>query len=47
MGTIASIAAFGSSKQDITFEAVTPEVLDDNEELYNINPIRVILSFEK
>jgi len=47
MGTIASIAAFGSNKQDITFEAATPAILDDNEELVNINPIRVILSFER
>ena len=47
MGTIASIGGFGSNKQDITFEAATPEILDNNEELININPIRVILSFER
>jgi len=47
MGTIASIAAFASNKQDITFEAATPAILDNNEELVNINPIRVILSFER
>ena len=47
LGTVASIAAFGSSKQDITFTAGTAEVLDDNEEIFNVNPIRIILSFEK
>ena len=47
LGTVASIAAFGSSKQDITFTAGTTEVLDDNEEILCVNPIRVILSFEK
>ena len=47
LGTVASIAAFGSSKQDITFTAGTAEVLDDNEEIFNVSPIRIILSFEK
>ena len=47
LGTIASIAAFGSSKQDITFEAVTPDVIADNEELLNIHPVQIILSFER
>ena len=47
LGTVASIAAFGSNKQDITFTAVTPEVLDDDEEIFNVNPIRIILSFKK
>ena len=46
LGTVASIAAFASSKQDITFTAGTAEVLDDNEELFCANPIRIILSFE-
>jgi len=47
LGTVASIAAFGSSKQDITFAAVTPDVIADNEEIFNVNPIRLILSFER
>ena len=47
LGTVKSIAAFESNKQDITFTAATPEVLDDNEEIFNINPIRLILFFEK
>jgi len=47
LGTVASIAAFGSNKQDITFTAGTTEVLDDNEEIFNINPVKIILSFEK
>jgi len=47
LGTVSSIAAFGSSKQDITFTAATPDVIADNEELFNVNPIRIILSFEK
>ena len=47
LGTVESIAAFESSKQDITFTAGTVEVLDDNEEIFNINPIRLILFFEK
>tara|TARA_R110002051_G_scaffold318144_1_gene400122 strand:+ start:38 stop:811 length:774 start_codon:yes stop_codon:yes gene_type:complete len=47
LGTVASIAAFGSSKQDITFAAVTPDIIADNEEIFNINPIRIVLSFEK
>jgi hypothetical protein len=47
LGTVASIAAFASSKQDITFTAVTPDAIADDEEIFNINPIRIILSFEK
>tara|TARA_R110002020_G_scaffold457679_1_gene674659 strand:- start:324 stop:1100 length:777 start_codon:yes stop_codon:yes gene_type:complete len=47
VGTISSIAAFGSSKQDITFTAGITADLADNEELLNINPIQIILSFEK
>ena len=47
VGIVSSIAAFGSSKQDITFTAGITADLADNEELFNINPIRIILSFEK
>ena len=47
LGKVASIAAFGSSKQDITFAAVTEDIIADNEEIFNVNPIRVILSFER
>jgi len=47
LGTVASIAAFASSKQDITFTAGTTEVLDDNEEILCANPIKIILSFER
>ena len=47
LGTVKSIAAFGSSKQDITFTAPIPDAIADNEEIYNVNPIRLIFSFEK
>ena len=47
LGTIASIGAFGSSKQDINFTAGTSAIIADNEEIYNINPITFIFSFEK
>jgi len=47
LGTVKSIAAFGSSKQDITFTAPTTDIIADNEEIYNINPITLILQFEK
>ena len=47
LGTVKSIAAFGSSKQDITFTAATTDAIADNEEIYNVNPIRLILSFER
>jgi len=59
VGTIASIGSFiayddtdgtsieATGKQVITFTAALPEALDDNEELLCVNPIRVILSFEK
>ena len=47
LGTISSIADFDTNKQDITFTAGTTEVLDDNEEIFNINPVKIILSFEK
>ena len=47
LGTIASISAFGSSKQDINFTAGTSAIIADNEEIYNINPVTLIFSFEK
>jgi len=47
LGTVASIGAFGSSKQDITFAAVTEDIIADNEEIFNVNPIKLILSFER
>jgi hypothetical protein len=47
VGTISSIAAFGSSKQDITLTANNVEAIADNEELFNVNPIRLVLSFER
>ncbi len=47
VGTISSIATFGSSKQDITLTANNVEAIANNEELFNLNPIRIILSFEK
>ena len=46
LGTVSSIAAFGSSKQDINFTAGTSAIIADNEEIYNINPIKLIFSFE-
>ena len=47
LGTVKSIAAFGSSKQDINFTAGTSDIIADNEEIYNINPVTLIFSFEK
>ena len=47
LGTVSSIGTFGSSKQDITFTAATTDAIADNEEIFNINPIRIILSFER
>ena len=48
LGTVKSIAAFGSSKQVITLESPgLVEILDDNEEIYNASPIRLKLDFEK
>ena len=46
LGTIASIAAF-STAQNITLTANNVDAIADNEEIFNINPIRIILSFEK
>jgi len=47
LGTVKSIAAFGSSKQDITFEAAIEATIADNEEIYNVNPVVLKFSFEK
>jgi hypothetical protein len=47
LGTVSSIGSFGSSKQDITFTSAIAATIADNEEIFNINPIRIILSFEK
>jgi len=47
LGTLTSIASFGSSKQDLGFSAGIEDAIADNEEIFNVNPIRVILSFEK
>tara|TARA_R110002012_G_scaffold84160_1_gene210992 strand:+ start:375 stop:1148 length:774 start_codon:yes stop_codon:yes gene_type:complete len=46
LGTVKSIGAFGSSKQDITFTAPTPDIIADDEEIYNIHPITFIFQFE-
>ena len=47
VGTIASISAFDTDHQDIILEANNVEAIANNEELFNVNPIRVILSFER
>ena len=47
VGTISSISAFDSDHQDIILTANNVEAIADNEELFNVNPIRIILSFEK
>ena len=47
LGKLTSIAAFGSSKQDLGFSAGTTDIIADNEEIFNVYPIRIILSFEK
>ena len=47
LGTIGSIGAFDTNNQPITFTAPITDDLGDDEELFNINPIRIVLSFEK
>ena len=47
VGTIKSIAAFSSNKQVITFESPIANDVADNAELFNINPMRILLHFEK
>ena len=47
LGTVKSIGAFGSSKQDITFEAAIEDTIADNEEIFNVYPIKLVLSFER
>ena len=47
VGTVASISAFDTNHQDIILEANNVEAIADNEELFNVNPIRIILSFER
>ncbi len=47
LGTLTSIGTFGSSKQDLGFSAGITDTIADNEEIFNVNPLRLILSFEK
>ena len=47
VGTISSISAFDTNHQNIILTANNVGAIADNEELFNINPIRLILSFEK
>mgnify|MGYP003117983936 CR=1 FL=1 len=47
VGTIASISAFDTNHQDIILTANNVEAIADDEELFNVNPIKVILSFER
>tara|TARA_R100000541_G_scaffold43768_1_gene50941 strand:+ start:74 stop:856 length:783 start_codon:yes stop_codon:yes gene_type:complete len=47
VGTVASISAFDTNHQDIILTAKNVEAIANNEELFNVNPIRLILSFEK
>tara|TARA_Y100000004_G_C8824674_1_gene373504 strand:+ start:22 stop:798 length:777 start_codon:yes stop_codon:yes gene_type:complete len=47
LGTISSISAFDTDHQDIILTAANVAAIADNEEIFNINPIRLILSFEK
>ena len=47
VGTIASISAFDTDHQDIILTANNVEAIADNEELFNVNPIKIILSFER
>jgi hypothetical protein len=47
IGTIKSISAFDTDHQDLIFENPIETTVLDNIELYNINPIKLILNFEK
>ena len=51
LGTIASIGAFDTDldpdAQRIILTANNVDAIADNEEIFNVNPIRLILSFEK
>lgn len=42
LGTVASVAA-----QEITLTAANTDAISDNDVIYNINPIKIILGFEK
>jgi len=47
IGTVASVSAFDTDHQDIILTANNVDALTDNDEIFNINPIRLIFSFEK
>lgn len=47
VGTVKSVAAFSTDRQVITFESPIANNVADNAELFNINPIRILLHFEK
>ena len=47
LGTLSAIGAFDSDHQDLVFTTTIADAVANNEELYNINPMRIILSFEK
>ena len=46
LGELTSIAAFSTNNQALGFSGGSAAV-GDNEELFNVNPIKIILSFEK
>jgi hypothetical protein len=47
LGTLTSIAAFATNNQALGFSAGIAAEVADNEELFNVNPIKIILSFER
>ena len=47
LGTLTSIAAFDTNNQALGFSAGTTATVADNEELFNIHPMKIILSFER
>ena len=47
VGTVKSISAFDTDHQDLVFEDPIGPTISDNSELYIINPIKLILNFEK
>tara|TARA_R100000995_G_scaffold44452_1_gene20894 strand:+ start:32 stop:802 length:771 start_codon:yes stop_codon:yes gene_type:complete len=47
LGTLTSIADFATNNQALGFSAGIAEAVADNKELFNPNPMKIILSFER
>ena len=47
LGTVKSIGGFTINNQAITFTSAIAATIADNEEIFNVNPITLVFSFEK